>query len=210
MKRLVSSITFVAFAHLAITGCDNSNGGGSAGSGGSGGSGSGGNASSSSSSSTTSSSSSTTSSSSSSSGALGPGDCRTSADCDPNGGTCYSPGAPTPCGICYEPPVPCMNDTECAMQDPTTICNPPQCSCGGSECMPGCMSDGDCKAWEYCSPGHRCLPDTCSSNADCPTNFECATMACARKSCTSDADCNGLCVNSECHDMAGHCMLPPP
>ena len=206
MKRLAASVLFATFAQLTVVACDNSNGGGSGGAAGSGGDGNG-----ASSTSSSSSNSSSSNSSSSSGGMLGMGECRTSADCvDPNGGICLSPGAPTPCGICYEPPVPCMNDGECAMQDPTTICNPPQCSCGSSECLPGCMSDGDCKGWEHCSPGHRCLPNACTTSADCPVNFECASMACARKSCTTDADCNGFCVNSQCHDMAGDCMLPPP
>ncbi len=202
MKRLTSSILFAILAQLTVVACDNSNGGagGAAGAGGNdGGSG------------TSSNNSSSSSSSSSSGEMLGMGDCHTNTDCvDPNAAICLSPDADQLCGICYNPPSPCTADSECAMVDPTTICNKPACSCGESECMPGCVADGDCKAWEHCSPGHRCLPNACASNADCPVNFECASMACARKSCTTDIDCNGHCVNSQCYEMAGHCNLPPP
>ena len=143
---------------------------------------------------------------------LGPGDCRTSADCDPNGEFCLSPGEALPCGICYNPPNPCTMDAECAAQDPMTICAPPQCTCGEFECMPGCVSDAECLPAEYCSPGHRCEPDPCAVDGDCPMHFACAAPAktCARKACASDADCSDFCVNGLCHGEAGTCALPPP
>lgn len=223
MNRSQWTVLLATIAQLGVAACDNSvSGGGTGGGAGSGGNGTGGNASATSSSSTSSSSTSSSTSSSSNSsssgntsssggGMLGMGECRTTADCvEPNAGFCRSPDAPQLCGICFEPPNPCTTDTECAMQDPTTICNPPACSCGASECMPGCMSDTDCKDWEHCSPGHRCVPDACATKADCPLNFKCEAGACARQDCTSDASCNGFCVNNQCYDMAGHCMLPPP
>lgn len=197
MKGLIFCAALGVVACVAVVGCGDSSGG----SGGDGGNGSAAGGSGGASS----------SSSSSSSGMLGAGECRTSADCvEPHAGICLSPGTPLPCGACYDPPTPCTTDTECAMQDPTTICEPPKCSCGASECITGCMSDAECNAWEYCSPGHRCLPDVCSTNADCPDNFECASMACARKTCTADADCNGVCVNGQCHASAGNCTQLPP
>lgn len=210
MKRLLLSTLLVTFVQMGLVACDPSVNGGGAGSGGNGGANAGGSGTSTSSSSGTGGNASS-SSSSSSGGMLGAGECRTTDDCvEPNIGICQSPDAPAMCGICYEPPNPCTMDSECAMQDPTTICNPPPCSCGGSECMPGCMADADCKIGTHCSAGHRCVPNTCATKADCPTNFDCTNMECGRKSCTSDAECSGFCVNGSCYDVAGKCMLPPP
>ncbi len=143
---------------------------------------------------------------------LEPGQCRSSADCMESGASCYAPGESIPCGACYNPPNPCTMDAECAAQDPLTICDRPQCTCGDSECMPGCTSDAACKPEEFCSPGHRCLPDPCAADADCPANFGCDAQAlsCARKACSSDAACSGFCVNGQCHPLAGICALPPP
>ena len=210
MKRWGLTILFATVAHFGTVACDNDISGG--GSGGSAGNGTTSSSSSTSSSSTSSSSTSSSSTTSSSGGGmLGMGECRTSDDCvEMNGAFCMSPDAPQLCGACFEPPDPCLSDAECAQQDPTTICVQPPCSCGGSACAPGCMSDADCKDWQHCSPGHRCEADACASNADCPDNFACTSGECARKACTSDVDCNGFCVNSQCYDMAGHCTIPAP
>lgn len=210
MKKWVLSALFVTFVQVGLVACDPTVNGGGGGSGGTGGMNAGGGGASSSSTSG-SAGGNPTGSSSSSGGMLGPGDCRTSADCvEPNGGFCQSPDAAPLCGICFEPPNPCTTDAECAMQDPTTICNRPPCSCGASECMVGCMSDAECPTATHCSAGHRCVPNTCASKADCPANFDCTNMECGRKACTTDADCSGFCVNGSCYDVAGHCMLPPP
>ncbi len=213
MKQWIWTLTVAAVALLAVTGCEDNKGGGNSGGGGSGGSGSGGGGNGGSGGGgTTATSGSGGSMSSSSGGMLSPGECRTSADCtEPNFGICLSPGAKLPCGICFEPPVTCATDTECAMQTPGTICERPHCGCtDAKECVPGCTSDGECDSWEYCSPENRCLPDPCAADTDCLVNFACTQGACGRKACSADADCNGFCVNSECYDMAGTCMLPPP
>lgn len=145
---------------------------------------------------------------------LMPGECRTTADCDmDNAGICLSPDAAPLCGVCYMPQNPCIDDAACAAVDPTTICEPPPCGCtDAKECMPGCMSDANCPSFQHCSPGHRCLPDTCATDADCGPNIKCdtATQTCSRKTCASDAECEDICVNGACYDTAGHCMLPPP
>ncbi|WP_211365425.1 hypothetical protein [Polyangium fumosum] len=143
---------------------------------------------------------------------LGPGECRTSADCNQGGEFCLSPGEQLPCGICYDPPNPCTTDAACAAQDPMTICAKAPCSCGEPECLPGCTSDAACLPAEHCSPGHRCEPDPCAVDGDCPANFACApqVLTCARKACSADAECSGFCVNGLCHAEAGACALPPP
>jgi hypothetical protein len=144
------------------------------------------------------------------SGGIGPGQCRSAADCE-NGQMCLSPGQSPGCGACYIPQNPCTTDTQCALMGANMICDPAPCACNGdSECHPGCASDADCEGWQFCSPGHRCTPDVCATDADCPANFVCAGVGCARELCASDAQCDDLCVNGQCFDAAGTCMFPPP
>jgi len=54
-----------------------------------------------------------------------------------------------------------------------------------------------------------------SGSATCPADFVCALSAvtggtCARKPCSSDADCSVACVSGECYHAAGTCRLPVP
>jgi len=209
MRHACFFVMTLAAAALALGACDNEvEGGGSGAAAGAGGNGS----------STTNSSSSSSSSSTGSGGAGGgggvvlmPGECRTQADCM-NGELCLSPDAEPLCGVCYQPQNPCTTDAACAAVDPATICEKPACSCGESECLPGCMSDAECPAWQFCSPGHRCTPDPCATDADCGANIGCdmATKTCARKACMTDAQCEDICVNGACFDKAGACTIPPP
>lgn len=94
-------------------------------------------------------------------------------------------------------------------------------ACGPGQCSPN-GSDGTCAANEYCpfrcgtcqAMGKRCDSD----GVTCPANFDCAPSAddrdengCARRACTSDADCDcGACVNGRCQDGLGSCLLSPP
>ena len=214
MKRLVWSVLCATVTHISLVACNYERGefttegdGGNAGNGGASSS-----SANSSSSNGSSSGETTASSSSSGSGGLNPGQCRTTEDCTaPQGQTCYSPGEPLPCGACYEPILPCTTDMECANQPSPSICKKAQCSCGASECLPGCMTAADCAVGEACGQDdHRCKPQTCAASPECPTNFDCQQTQCLRKTCATDAECNGNCVNGQCYDMLGSCLLPPP
>jgi hypothetical protein len=149
------------------------------------------------------------------SGGLGPGQCRTDADCTGNGGVfCLAPGESPGCGVCYIPPNPCTADAECTAMGAAFICEPAHCSCmGQSECKEGCTTNAQCAPSEVCELAtHRCAGKPCAKDADCPQNFACgaADKRCARKPCASDAACQGTCVEGLCYDMPGTCSFPVP
>jgi hypothetical protein len=213
MKRWAWTVLFATSAQFSFVACNyevrdvtTDGGGGNAGNG---------NANSASSGGVTSSSSSSggvTSSSSSSSGngMLGPNQCRTADDCATGMGQfCLSPDEPPPCGTCYQPILPCENDDQCLNQGVSMICERAPCGCS-AECRTGCMGDAECPAGESCGAGGRCLPKTCSSAANCPTNFDCSNNQCMRRTCANDAVCDGYCVKERCYETPGACTLPVP
>jgi hypothetical protein len=147
--------------------------------------------------------------------------CRTSDDCQAQGGgVCSPPGTAPFCGACMPPQNPCNVDADCQMQDPSTVCGPDpgQCSCGGSTCIPACQADGDCAPEQACGSDGHCGPRPCTSSAGCPSDFACvnggppgAQATCQRIACAADTDCGGgFCVSGYCYDSLGFCQQPVP
>jgi hypothetical protein len=78
-------------------------------------------------------------------------------------------------------------------------------------CVAGCVEDDDCDTGRVClceEPAGRCVPSTCTTNADCGPSLDCASyasdpgcfstaFACQVPSdaCGGDADCAGTSVN---------------
>ncbi len=102
----------------------------------------------------------------------------------------------------------CLGDTECAEAGAGSICVAPDpCSCYVNPiCVVGCANSAQCDAGEICS-AHRCVATPCQTAGDCPNNFVCSG-SCARKTCTTDANCNGYCLGGACYDQIGHCTYP--
>ena len=95
--------------------------------------------------------------------------------------------------------VACASTTDCA----TGICN------ALHQCVPGCAAASDCSdPFTTCSDtAQRCVPSSCKSAAECPTNGTCTEGNCVRKSCTMDGECNGYCVNDLCQERLGTCQV---
>lgn len=140
--------------------------------------------------------------------------CSTASQCSQGGVACEPPGAAPICGgACSTQAGDCTSDADCKLRGPTLVCDPIACSCNGQQqCVPGCTKDTDCAAQgEICDTATaRCVPHTCSLPADCPPNFDCANGTCARRTCTSDLDCDGYCVDGACFDQTGTCTPLPP
>jgi hypothetical protein len=151
-----------------------------------------------------------------------PGRCRDSNECIvQNSGFCLVPGGFPGCGP-TPAPVPtwnqCQTDSDCHSRGDTFICAPvdPATCQFGLACMAGCQADSDCRIDQTCDELHRCVARPCASDADCPQLFAClegsasSLLACQRRGCLLDADCQGgLCVTGYCYDELGTCVLPP-
>jgi hypothetical protein len=142
------------------------------------------------------------------------GDCRTQSDC--NAGICFAhgEGGPWCIGACVDEPSTCVTDADCN-GGPAQICEPDPCACtsgGSTRCVPGCQSTNDCDEGYECGADHRCIPQRCPVEGSCPTNFFCpGQTVCERKSCSSDAGCEGgFCVLGRCYSEPGQCAAPPP
>jgi hypothetical protein len=147
------------------------------------------------------------------------GPCWSHADC---GGTatCVTQDDVVCGGACItmQPQHTCTSDTDCAGDAATPmVCEPAPCSCtGGGGCVRGCTNDADCPEGQSCGSNHHCRPSACTSTANaCPTNFGCdisgaAGGVCARKSCQTDSQCSGACVDGFCYPAPGRCHLPAP
>jgi hypothetical protein len=140
--------------------------------------------------------------------------CRADTDCSrQNFLYCAAPGASQGCGICPQPGIfpSCMTDAECNPDGSsgTQICVG---ACGGvcplKECVPGCVDDTPCAEGTHCGPTHRCEALSCTTNAECPPNFDCAGSHCTRRQCKADAACSVYCVTGYCYSALGHCEQP--
>jgi hypothetical protein len=85
-------------------------------------------------------------------------------------------------GECVEA-TPCSVDTEC--EEPTPCCN-------------NLIGTG------FCSD---CNTNECSTNEDCPENYECSEGTCQEIVCTEDADCTE--EGFSCHIPSGRCITGP-
>jgi hypothetical protein len=107
----------------------------------------------------------------------------------------------------------CNVDNDCAEAGPESlICENYICPSGmGRSCFAGC-TDAQCGPTDQtglvCAANHRCQAKSCQQPTDCPTNFDCNTGFCQRRACTSDAVCQGYCVNKKCASALGTCELP--
>ncbi|HVR18678.1 MAG TPA: hypothetical protein VMS65_03245, partial [Polyangiaceae bacterium] len=114
------------------------------------------------------------------------------------------------CGGPAPPPDECSEDADCVAIGDPVICEP-NGHCGMRQCVPGCLSDGDCGQGTVCGSGHRCEPKPCTNAAACGPNFECTLEGlCERHRCLSTTNCEGYCVNGRCYDAPGQCRYPLP
>jgi hypothetical protein len=118
------------------------------------------------------------------------------------------------CGTpCPDPTSSCSSDADCGTG---WICDPKPCCSNATACTLGCTDGSQCPlSGEACVAG-RCAPQICSDGDLCPTNSTCMFQGgalsgeCDPKSCTTDADCNGYCVDGFCEDRLGLCYAPAP
>lgn len=141
---------------------------------------------------------------------LSGGCCRDDVDCTATQEFCAPPGTAPGCGVCFMDPGDCTTDAECEARGAGMICEPITCACFDQRsCVPGCTDDSTCAEGETCDvAAGRCVATPCTTAAQCPTDFSCATDACARTTCTTDAECDGFCVLGRCYPSSGECQLP--
>ena len=138
--------------------------------------------------------------------------CSAAEPCQASTGSCTQPGVTLGCGACNTMPGDCTGDAQCSTHGPHQICEPIQCSCNGAmACAMGCVDDTPCTEGQTCDlAAARCKPRACSAAAPCPGNFDCTSGSCARRTCTSDLDCDGYCVDGACFTQRGSCQQPVP
>ncbi len=140
--------------------------------------------------------------------------CRGASDC--TAGSCLQPGEQACGGACNPHPNDCTRDDDCRVAAggaAVLVCDPVPCSCNGgaNACVPGCVTSADCDEGQTCTPATgRCAATACGPAAPCPLDFDCATGACHRRTCTTDVDCDGFCVDGACHGALGACHEPVP
>lgn len=145
-------------------------------------------------------------------------DCPTPSCCHDDGDctniSCVTPDDPPTCGICQPVTSQCATDQQCqslaAGIGAVPICEPIPCACSpANQCVPGCAVDADCDEAETCDVARgRCGAQACSVATPCPANFDCTAGSCARRSCTTDATCDGFCVEGACRAGLGVCTPP--
>jgi hypothetical protein len=142
-------------------------------------------------------------------GTLQPGQCRGDADCAAAEEYCAVAG-PEYCGGAGCLLTTCTTDADCQAEG-LSVCELVAC-CGGTACVPGCDAQTPCPEGQSCTADNHCVAQSCASEA-CPGNFNCGTgseQICIRRTCSSDADCDGYCVLGNCHATPGACDLPSP
>ena len=101
----------------------------------------------------------------------------------------------------------------------TSSASSPPCLNAPLGCMPGCTAASDCAVGQTCA-AHHCVPQPCSSSAECPPNFDCPANPsgnlCVRRYCMSDSDCSfpcatdagcaETCVDNACYAGPGSCV----
>ena len=113
---------------------------------------------------------------------MGTGDCSTDSDCVGDGGSTAGTMicAPAPRSDCY--------------------CN------GAMFCVPGCRTNAHCGPGQACNSSHSCQNTCVAGDGTCPLNYSCgASGFCEQKSCKSESECSGFCVNGLCYQTRGTC-----
>jgi hypothetical protein len=124
---------------------------------------------------------------------------------------CVPPDVVLPaCGPCDQTPGTCTQDFECQQTNAMQICEEIPCGCVGQKsCVDGCASSADCAEGQTCDMfGHRCTQSFCNTDGECPGDFSCSGSLCVRRGCSTNADCDALCVEGHCHQVAGECQAP--
>jgi hypothetical protein len=143
-------------------------------------------------------------------GGLAPGECRENEDCAGNGEYCAVEG-PSYCGGAGCLLTACVSDGDCQAMG-LFVCEAIGDCCNGTYCIQGCDGDDPCPVGQACTADSHCVPQPCIDEG-CPANFDCgggADPTCARRACSSDAECQGYCVLGACYDKLGFCDLPKP
>ncbi|MEO8901272.1 MAG: hypothetical protein ABI488_06185 [Polyangiaceae bacterium] len=150
-------------------------------------------------------------------------DCPTSAPVCESSQTAFNPANPVQpmsyraCTVCAAD-TDCPNDRpHCQGSDAGTACvacrTTSDCAdgvCSGGACVPGCGPAQACGQAMECTPQHRCEALSCQVDADCLKNQACTAGHCARRTCASDAACDGNCVNGSCFEALGTCFVFVP
>lgn len=125
-----------------------------------------------------------------------PAECQSDADCDLAANEACE-GEEDGHGQCLEF-TPCGAQGECPLG---TTCNPTTQRC---DPLPGCRTDRDCAAGEYCDRGYCEATTTCATDP-CPEGQSCVAEVCVPFTCRGPADCTvpgELC-------LSGRCQVPP-
>jgi len=126
------------------------------------------------------------------------GPCGASEDCSCVQGEC-SGSELDPCGLTAHPL--CLDSAQCS----TNIGCDVDCEQACGQCTT-CAADKDCFTAQVCdATSHTCVPQPCQTDGECPTNFTCAQGSCARKTCSQDSDCQGVCTHGFCVSKLGTC-----
>jgi hypothetical protein len=79
--------------------------------------------------------------------------------------------------------------------------------CNGNECVAGCGPTLPCGGALYeCTAELRCEARACASAEECGVNASCNGGRCSFRSCESDSECSGYCVNRRCYETLGTCF----
>jgi hypothetical protein len=147
--------------------------------------------------------------------------CSSQDDCEPSTGmyfTCHYPGESPGCPPCRTGPSDCSTDGDCIRDGGsatgTMICElqtSGACYCPAAMfCVVGCRTNADCGSGQACNQGHSCENTCVAGDGTCPVNTSCATSGfCRRRSCASDSECSGFCVNGWCYQARGTCAPIP-
>jgi hypothetical protein len=105
-------------------------------------------------------------------------------------------------------PMSCSIDSDCevsGLPPQTFVCR--QCGDGVGACDLACQSDAQCGPGATCAAGGHCTATPCTTNGQCPEDFECSTSDgfCVRQTCSSDVQCVGYCVAGHCAGSLGVC-----
>ncbi|MBS2016376.1 MAG: hypothetical protein JST00_26060 [Deltaproteobacteria bacterium] len=164
--------------------------------------------------------------------------CRVSSECKPGFEQCLGPGAFGGCGVAAggncDTDEDCKNvgnppaldagadggdggEVEAGPPPARLVCAPPGACQQRGSCAPPCTSDQQCGSTPEVP--RRCVLSTgkcelvqCSSDAECAVNFRCSdgpVRLCTRRSCTTDAECKGACVDKLCYSGIGKCTPLP-